>query len=254
MTPPLTIGELSYLNTVPFRLPSRWHSRPCPSPRTLALWAEDGRIDAGPIPVVEGRRLDGTFAPLPFGIAAADRAVSVILLSRKPWAELDQATIGLTDQSSTSVRLLKLLFETRDGLHPRFREGFSEEDDARLLIGDAALSPDPKQTDPFPCRTDLGREWRRWQGLPFVFARWRVRRTATAFWKQQLIDALNTALEDFDRNGLNRARPTAQSIGLTPAQLTDYFSALTYRLGPDEIAGEEQFHRLWQDSERRVGC
>ncbi len=71
---------------------------------------------------------------------------------------------------------------------------------------------------------------------------------------QQLIDALNTALEDFDRNGLNRARPTAQSIGLTPAQLTDYFSALTYRLGPDEIAGEEQFHRLWQDSERRVGC
>src|SRR5439155_688265 len=48
--------------------------------------------------------------------------------------------------------------------------------DAVLVIGDAALVLKARQA--YPHRYDLGEEWRRWTGLPFVFAVWAARREA----------------------------------------------------------------------------
>src|SRR2546430_10108349 len=47
---------------------------------------------------------------------------------------------------------------------------------AVLVIGDAALVLKARQA--YPHRYDLGEEWRRWTGLPFVFAVWAARREA----------------------------------------------------------------------------
>lgn len=241
---PVRVGELSYTNTVPFRLDSRWNITPCPSPRLLTQWAEDGRVDAGVLSAVDGWRLENDFAPLPYGIAARRQVKSVTLFSRRPWAQLGGAVIGLTDQSSTSVRLLKLLLETRDGLRPVFREGLAEDDDARLLIGDQALVPTPGLVASYPHQTDLAAEWHRWQGQPFVFARWRVRRSVAEFWRRELGEALGSALDHFERNRANVCRQSARALRISSQDLSAYFDGLTYRLSDEETAAEERFRAL----------
>ena len=49
--------------------------------------------------------------------------------------------------------------------------------DALLLIGDEALQAKKEGVQGFPIVTDLGEEWFEWQGTPFVFARWVVRKS-----------------------------------------------------------------------------
>src|SRR5207247_7681884 len=48
--------------------------------------------------------------------------------------------------------------------------------EAVLVIGDAALLLAARHA--YPHHYDLGDEWKRWTGLPFVFAMWAARRAA----------------------------------------------------------------------------
>jgi chorismate dehydratase len=90
--------------------------------------------------------------------------------------------------SMTSVALLELLFASVWNARPRFVAGDAEVSDlalldrephdARLVIGDAALlltaddGPAAMHREPYTHAYDLGGEWKRWTGLPFVFAVW----------------------------------------------------------------------------------
>ena len=51
--------------------------------------------------------------PPPFGIATQGATGSVLLWSHRPLAALNGATVGVTDETSTSVRLLRLLLVRR---------------------------------------------------------------------------------------------------------------------------------------------
>jgi chorismate dehydratase len=85
---------------------------------------------------------------------------------------------------------LRLLLEERYGVQPReYRRG-AESGDARLVIGDAAL--EEVKRGRFKFVYDLGEEWRRWQELPFVFARWVVRRDLPQEEKQRFIRSLES--------------------------------------------------------------
>ena len=248
---PVRVGELSYQNTVPFRLDGRWNTMPCLSPRLLARWAEEGSIDAGVIPVVEAWRLEKDFEPVgQFGIAARNRVLSVVLYSRKPWTELDRGRIGLTDQTATSARLLQTLLTVRDGLRPNFREGFRPTDDARLLIGDSALTPEPGFLRDFPHAIDLAEEWHRWQGTSFVFARWMVRKSVSTYWKGLLEEALEASLEAFDRNRENMCRQAARALRLPASRMEDYYDGLVYRLTESERRGEALFRDVIAGDEK----
>ena len=90
--------------------------------------------------------------------------------------------------SMTSVALLELLFEHVWQCRLYFLPGDAEMSDiaefgrepheARLVIGDAALLLGSPGAVPCPYAHvyDLGAEWKRWTGLPFVFAVWVARR------------------------------------------------------------------------------
>ena len=57
------------------------------------------------------------------------------------------------------------------------RGSVDEVHEARLVIGDAALVlSDERSGVTYPYAYDLGLEWKRWTGLPFVFAVWVARR------------------------------------------------------------------------------
>jgi chorismate dehydratase len=80
--------------------------------------------------------------------------------------------ICLDPASATSVHLLQVLLAEYHGLAPEYRPlNECTEGDARLLIGNQAIEfrRDHGQSGHF---LDLGAEWKRCTGLPFVFAVW----------------------------------------------------------------------------------
>src|SRR2546428_7374019 len=111
---------------------------------------------------------------------------SVALFSRRTVGQLDGRTVLLSASSRTSVALLELLCGDVWKIKPRFAEARAEAQDldalaalpheAVLVIGDAALALAARGT--YPYRYDLGEEWKRWTGEPFVFAVWAAQRAA----------------------------------------------------------------------------
>lgn len=253
----LRAARIPYLNTEPFLIgwDAEGISLRAATPRRLGEWAAAGELDAGPLSLVDLWRLEPEFEPLDdFGIAAKRAARSVLLFSRRPVAELEGASIGVTDQTSTSVRLLEVLLKFRHGVKPVLRAGFQASDDARLLIGDDALAAGAKGLEGFPQMLDLGTEWRAWQGMPFVFARWAVRRTVPPYLKQELASQLDRSLKLFEKRRGALASESARRLNLPADAVRSYWRGFSYRFGPAELAGEKAFRDLLTGKARGCGC
>ena len=245
-------------------------------PRQLAEKAATGKVLAGLLPSVALFRQENTFERLGhFGIAVRGRARSALLFSTKPIRQLEGATIAITEETSTTVCLLRLLLEQRYQVIPaaydRVRvppllagvdegvppvpsggegtpkaEGWSGQApkaDALLLIGDEALRF--KQTDTqYPFEIDVGFEWWLWQHVPFVFAVWAIRKDASPQDKKQielgLARSLSTNLTQLDAI----AQEQASGFGIPAEELETYLSGFVYRLGQDEEQGIKRFREL----------
>jgi chorismate dehydratase len=246
-SPSLRVARIPYLNTDPFFVD--WRSSAFSvvagaSPRELGQWAQEGRLDAGPLPVVDAWRLESEFEPVrTFGIAVAGAARSVLLFSKKALEHLERARIGVTDQTSTSVALLRLLLQQRYGLEAVFGP-LDDSDDGQLMIGDQALRDGIAGRAGFPHVTDLGLAWHQWQRKPFVFARWVVRRGTPAYLKEDLADQLDRSLTAFKNGKEAVAAAGAQRTGLDREIVLNYLEGFTYKLGKAEAAGEETFSEL----------
>src|SRR5262249_54922600 len=119
---------------------------------------------------------------------------SVHVWSHHPLEALTGATIGVTGETSTSVRILGLLLERRYGVKDvRWTTLDGGAAEAVLVIGDEALRR-RGQPSKFAYRTDLGTEWAEWTGLPAVFAAWVVRRTLADDARAALVAAVDRAL------------------------------------------------------------
>ena len=146
-----------------------------------------GELDVSVISAIEYARHARDLVLLPDLAISCDGPVrSVALFSRRTVGQLDGRTVLLSASSRTSVALLELLCRDVWKIKPKFAEARAEAQDldalaalpheAVLVIGDAALTLAAAGT--YPCRYDLGEEWKRWTGQPFVFAVWAARRTA----------------------------------------------------------------------------
>jgi chorismate dehydratase len=236
----LNIGRISYANTSPFF--HFWpeggrYSLKSGAPRELAIAALEGDLLAGPLPVVETWKMEDRFGPLGFwGISTKEKCWSVILLSDKPISDLDQVTIGVTRESSTSVALVETIIRQRYHHEVNIRRGLTPEDDAWLVIGDQALKfwCGPRLTR-WTYVTDLAAEWWDWHHLPFVFAQWVIRRDAEPGVKGELMKILKESL-DHGMNGLDAiCQRQALELRLSPHILKDYLSNFFYvLLGPEE--------------------
>ncbi|MCA9155533.1 MAG: menaquinone biosynthesis protein, partial [Planctomycetales bacterium] len=175
----IRVGAVSYLNTVPlvdglteisgislsFDLPSR-----------LADNLSAGHLDVALIPCVEFFQNPDYVVVSDACIACRGPVLSVKLLSRRPFEEME--SLALDEGSRTSAALVRILLRQRFGISPQLRslplgEPYEQADaDAVLIIGDRAMHP----AAGFPHQWDLGAEWCEWSGLPFVFAMWVARR------------------------------------------------------------------------------
>jgi len=237
-----------YLNSAPYFRGLTWEDRFTlvdAVPRELGRLAAAGEVDAGLLPVVDFFKLNGQFERLNhFGIAVRGRVGSVMLFSRRPLRQLDGARIAVTNESSTSAVLLRLILEQRDRLSPAgYTRERAAEADALLLIGDEALQF--RQTNTlYPFEIDLAFEWWLWQHLPFTFAVWAIRCGIDEGQRRQIEAGLARALAVNLQDLGAAAGERAASLGVPAGELKAYLENFVYRLGSSEEEGIRKFQEL----------
>jgi chorismate dehydratase len=238
----LRVGRISYLNVEPFFHAFPWPIAESLPPRALGEAVAEGRVDAGPLALADCLRLEGTVVRLPFGIVGPTRAQSVLLFSDRPMGELGGRRIAVTGETSTSVRLLRILLAFRYEVPAPALVGLDEASDAALLIGDAALRARRGQWPRRLCH-DLGEEWTAWTGLPMVFAAWAVRLDAPAAARAGLESALADALET-GLASLPAIAARRRDVGLTESEIVTYLESFRYRIEPDDEKAVGEYRRL----------
>ncbi len=234
--PGLRISAISFLNTAPLMWDFEHGSAGAhfeidyTVPSECAAALASGRADIGIIPAI-------TYAQIPqlvilpnIAIAAKDRVRSILLVSKKPIA--DVRTVATDTSSRTSVALAQILFTKFLGghraltPHPPDLKEMLKEHDAALLIGDSALQISMHDTQYH--LYDLGHDWRRLTGKPFVFAFWAVR--MDALHRQAKGTSLTETFQESRDHGLLSsnvevlAREWAPRLGITEAEVTTYLT------------------------------
>lgn len=255
----ICVGHIPYLNMVPFHQdfgPRRGDSATglfefrSLSPRSLGVEAERGMIDAGALSLVDGLRLANHFEPVgAFGIGLQKAAQSVLLFSKVPMNEFS-GFIAVTDETSTSVQLLQVLLEKRyqrTGLSlGRIASAtlYDGSADALLLIGDEALRAQKDGIKGLPVVTDLGLEWFDWQGKPFVFARWMVRKSLAQDVKNHIGMALERSLSLYDLRHKGLAQEQGLRVGWDAEKVEAYWKGFSFRLSADHLNSIGRFEEL----------
>jgi chorismate dehydratase len=241
-------ARIPYANAAPFY--ALWSEAPFAvrnlAPRDLGREAEAGAVDLGLMAAADYLRLGGRFELLgPMGVAARGPVQSVLLFSRKPADALGGGLISVTPETSTSIRLLKLLLGVRRGLEGiRYVRGLEPaQADGLLLIGDRAMRRRRQPPDGFTHTLDLGEDWLEWNGLSFVYAVWAVRQSLDPAVKQDLREFLETSLAAGLANLPEVARQQTEP-GWSPPEMEAYLRRFHYRLGPEDLAGLRRFEEL----------
>ena len=230
-------------------------------PTALNRMMAEGQLDVSVVSAVEYARDSARYLLLPELAISCDGPVrSVMLFSNLPAEELGGQRVLVSRSSMTSVHLLELLFEHVWKAAPEFVPGNAEADAvsaqagddvaARLVIGDAALMLQSAEHPvarghgrSYPYVYDLGAEWKRWTGLPFVFAVWVAQRSAPVEDALQvhaaLIRSRDWGLQHLDELSAQASRSTG--VGL--AECREYFAGLDWRLTMPDLEGLTEFLR-----------
>lgn len=178
-------------------------------------------------------------------VASEGPVQSVKVFFRKPPCEIQ--SLALDEGSRTSAALTQVLLDQRCGLRPeRIRlpigaDASTADTDAVLLIGDRAMLP---TAEPFVETWDLATEWRRWTGLPFVFACWVARPPLTQ--DDLRLAEIGASLAAARDGGLRHLPEIAASesvpLGLTKGSAEHYLRHhLHFKLGKREHEALRRF-------------
>jgi chorismate dehydratase len=248
---PLRIGAVAYLNSKPlieglsqtdreFRLILDYPSR-------LADDLAAGELDVALIPSVECLVNPEYTVISDACVATSGPVLSVKLYSRVPPGEI--RTLALDEGSRTSAALVRTYLVHKYGIEPETRsfpidsETLDSSSDAVLMIGDRAMF---EPAGEFHTVWDLGEEWLKWTGLPFVFAVWAGRESPA-------LDPLERKLSAARDRGLKQlkkiAAREAAALGISQELATNYLTKnLHFTLGSAERNGFRLFQELATDA------
>lgn len=240
-------------------------------PTALNALMASGELDVSVVSAVEYARDSRRYLLLPDLAISCDGPVrSVMLFSRRPAHELSTRRVLVSSSSMTSVALLELLFDNVWHARPKFvpadaevsdieRFG-TEEHEARLVIGDAALllgsrghRPDAHRAlgvagendlvATYPYAYDLGQVWKEWTGLPFVFAVWVAQRNVAVEEALAVHAGLIKSRDWGIANVPELARQASAATGVPADYCEQYLSGLDYGLSYPHLAGLTEFYR-----------
>lgn len=236
------VAAVSYLNTVPLV----WGLEHGPQrgvfeisycvPSECADRMRRGEADLGLIPVIEMARQGFEYCP-GTGIACDGEVRSILLISKVPPARIK--TLAADAGSRTSVMLARVILDAVFGAQPVITVAepllgdMLKTSDAALVIGDPALHLEPASLPFFVL--DLGAEWKRFTGLPMVFAMWSG---APAFTSEAngrvFLDSLRFGMREID----SIVAAESASRGLASDTVRNYLTQhIRFELGENEYEG-----------------
>jgi chorismate dehydratase len=271
----LRISVVQYLNTAPLAYGftrgavQNKYDLSFTIPSQCADDLRDGHADVAIIPAIEFQRINDVVVLPNLAIAAKKRVRSLLIVSRKPIAEVQ--SIALDGSSRSTQALTRILCAEHWQIKPAFFEAtfdstatILEQADAALLIGDAALrlaisiaghatlgaagelmcSPDKAGINATETLHvyDVVQEWRRLTGLPAVLAVWAGRREAVT--PEMVADFV--ASKEYGVAHLAEISAAASvEQNLPAADLLNYLQEnIDFSLDRDNLAGLELYYCL----------
>jgi len=247
----LRISVVRYLNSVPLiwgmlHGPQKdKHELQFATPADCADAVRDGTADIGIIPAIEYHRIDHLQIIPGIAIASKERVRSVLLLSKAPIERIQ--SVAVDTSSRTSAAFLRILLGKFYGLEvqlilsPPNPEEMLRHADSALVIGDPAL------TYCGPAKVyDLATEWRKFTGLPFVFAFWAGHAGKNlSLFRRDFEESREFGLAHFD----DIAAEYAPKLGMGPADLKIYLTEnIDYSLDEENCRGLRLFFRLAREA------
>lgn len=237
----IRVGIVNYLNTLP--LLYGLQKPPINDlieltgdyPAMVAEKLKNGEIDVGLIPVAVIPELPSYHIVGSHCIGTEGEIASVALFSEVPMNEIKK--VYLDYQSRTSVALLKFLMKEYWDINPEIIKATGEDyrkeikgTTGGLVIGDRALEQRKISTFIY----DLGSEWRKITGLPFVFAAW----VSIKPLEEGFIGLFDRANEE----GLSHIDEIVQEMGYDLYDLKKYYKLhLNYKLDQSKQKGMQHF-------------
>ncbi len=217
-------------------------------PGRIAPALREGSIDAGPVPVADTFSLGDGFEPVSgFCIATGDQSRSVLLYSRQQIDQLTGVTVGVCCEPGSSLQLLQVLLQVKHGVQPQGYAAMDDSSDAFLITDDQALRR-RRGVRGYPHRYDLGEEWRQWTGLPFVYARWYVRKGLDPAEALLLEDALYVGMEDGVQALFDESEPR-DDVLMLPKDISEYIRGFRFFMGLSEYKSIDLFRQYLQQLE-----
>lgn len=245
--PALRVGAVSYLNSKPLieglaeRLPAGKLILDYPS--RLADDLAAGKLDVALIPSIEAFGDPDYEIVSDACVASRGPVLSVKLYFRVPPGSV--RSLALDAGSRTSAALARIMLAERFGVLPELESLSMGSNlaattaDAVLLIGDRAMQPVDQE---FSEIWDLGDEWLRWTGLPFVFAMWVGAESArTSELEQALSESRDAGVTAVRRIAEREAPGLHLGVDTAFRYLTEN---LHFKLGSPERSGLRLFHEL----------
>ena len=187
----IRISALSYSNTFPFvyamrhKLEGRVGELNYEVPAVSAQRFKNHEVDIALIPVASLLEMSDYQIITDYCIGSYGEVKSVALFSKIPLESI--RNIYLDTESRSSVNLVKILAKNSWKINPEWislpENSDALELDSVVLIGDKTF----KYQNKFPYVYDLSLEWKKFTGLPFVFAVWVARNSIS----NEIIDELN---------------------------------------------------------------
>jgi chorismate dehydratase len=250
--PALKVSVVQYLNSVPLV----WgmlhgdqqgkYELEFATPAACAEAVRQREADVGVIPSIEYQRMERMEILAGISIASKEEVKSILLLSKLPIAKVQ--TVAVDNSSRTSAALLSILmrrFYSRavdvQSAAPQ-PEVMLKQADAALVIGDTALTYHGQVPEIY----DLAAEWRKFTGLPFVFAFWGGHEDAKlARYYKDFEDSRDFGLAHVD----DIAAEYAPKLNLSPAAVRSYLTRnIDYSLDEDNRKGLRLFYKLARET------
>ncbi|MDD2509776.1 MAG: menaquinone biosynthesis protein [Syntrophomonas sp.] len=222
------------------------------NPSDLNRMLQENLLDLAPIPSIAYARNYQDYVLMPdISISCDGEVKSIYFFSKVPINELHHKKVALTNTSATSQALLRVILARYYNIQPEYFSSAPElgamllEADAALLIGDDALRARYKNQDRLYIY-DLGEEWKKFTGLPMVFALWAIRKDFAGKNREQLKIIKQTFTESIKfslENVRDVAEKASQWEDFGADYLVDYFRCLRFDFDFSKQEGLLEYYR-----------
>ena len=239
----IRVSAVSYLNATPFVYGlqnsevSKQTKLSLDNPAECARKLIYNEADIGLVPIAAIGNIPNAKIVSDYCIAANGEVASVLLISNVPLKEI--RSVIMDNESRTSVLLAKVLAHFYWEIKPEWLNEKNtdlqnlNENTAAVVIGDRALS----LRSAYPYKYDLAYEWKKFTGLPFVFACW----VANTEIDKNYLNLFNEAL----KYGLDHRHLLIESLSNKNYDVRKYLNDnILYLLDDENRKGMEKFFAL----------